>query len=71
MKNKSKTTRRSGRIIMLKRVCDKCKKSLENESYYEMDYYKIDKDGWRASSTNFDLCKDCYKKLLDFIKESK
>ena len=56
---------------MLKRVCDKCKKSLEDESYYEMDFYKIDKDGWRASSTSFDLCKDCYKKLLDFIKESK
>ena len=71
MKNKSKITIRSGKIIMLKRVCDKCKKSLEDEAYYEMDFYKIDKDGWRASSKSFDFCKDCYKEFLDSLKENK
>ena len=72
MPKKTKYTKvKEIQLIMLTRICDQCKESLEKEKYYEINVCEVDKDGWHGSTKSFDLCESCYRAFLDSLKENK
>ena len=63
---------------MLKRFCNRCEKDLKNKTYYELDITRYNNGGMEYSNNKteecfpklFDLCEDCYRELLKFLKET-
>lgn len=55
---------------MVKRLCDKCGKEIYRNPYSQIvyPYYEITVHYALFNSSNFDLCDDCQKKLLDWFQ---
>ena len=57
---------------MLKRVCDKCGCELEGIEFYRVNTCTVESDGLQASKhEKYDLCEDCFKALLRFLKKER
>lgn len=54
---------------MTQKVCDKCHQVLDNKRHCRIDVCVISDTGWESKDVSFDLCKECYKKVLNYILE--
>ena len=54
---------------MIKKICDKCGKELNNMPWYDIDSQCFGKFGQQAKSYYYyDLCEDCMIAVNNFIK---
>ena len=50
-------------------ICDRCGKlERKDDQYYHISFKNVDSDCYLET---FDLCRDCYDKVLNFIKNKK
>jgi len=49
-------------------VCDACGKTIKNEEFYGINFYKYTNKGDQISKT-FHLCGSCYELLLKFLNQ--
>ena len=53
---------------MQKNYCDLCKKEIKKGAYQSISFYKNTSD---SPFKDFDLCNECYEKIIKFTKQLK
>ena len=51
------------------KICDLCKKIMIKEVYFELECENVFLNGQTEHEFKWDLCKDCYEKLLTLKEE--
>lgn len=54
---------------MYKRICDKCKKDIQNDAYWEINriHYRI-KGGIDTNQLDWHLCEKCHEKVMKLVQ---